>query len=241
MASNGGSTTSREITVTLLRRIINGTYAAGIRLPTERELSQEFGVTRNVIREALKRIEALGLISIRQGSGIFVKQDRKSEIDLVYLFLFKDDGSIDRASLHDLLEYHNYQMTAVCKLGAQRITKKELKIMKKLIMERREILDDEEKLIENFYSLASVLTDAAHNKYFYLTYSTVLRTTVLMRGQAIILAREAIEAQELFENLVEDYESRDAEAAASRVSHFLELHLAKFQKIILQLDWPPIG
>jgi DNA-binding FadR family transcriptional regulator len=52
--------------------IRNGQIGNGGRLPTERELSAAFGVSRGVIREAIKVLGALGLVEARQGSGIYV-------------------------------------------------------------------------------------------------------------------------------------------------------------------------
>lgn len=52
--------------------IQQGQIGGGERLPTERELSTAFGVSRGVIREAIKVLGALGLVEARQGSGIYV-------------------------------------------------------------------------------------------------------------------------------------------------------------------------
>ena len=49
--------------------ILDGRFAAGRKLPPERELAQEFGVNRTSVREALKVLEGLGLVTVRQGDG----------------------------------------------------------------------------------------------------------------------------------------------------------------------------
>ena len=59
----------------LLARIEGGTYAKGARLPTEHALSGEFGVSRPVVRNALSRLRASGLIVSRRGAGSFVADD----------------------------------------------------------------------------------------------------------------------------------------------------------------------
>jgi Transcriptional regulators len=53
----------------LERLIVTGTLEPGARLPPERPLAQGLGVSRNALREALSRLEALGLVERRQGSG----------------------------------------------------------------------------------------------------------------------------------------------------------------------------
>ncbi|MTH69867.1 FCD domain-containing protein [Agromyces bracchium] len=51
------------------QRILDGRLKAGDRLPSERELSQSLGVSRPSLREAMRVLEALGLVDIRVGGG----------------------------------------------------------------------------------------------------------------------------------------------------------------------------
>ncbi|MBK8092995.1 MAG: FadR family transcriptional regulator [Verrucomicrobiaceae bacterium] len=62
---------SVSLVETVSRRII-GLARTNRRLPTERDMSAKFGVSRSVIREAAKRLELQGLLEIRQGSGMTV-------------------------------------------------------------------------------------------------------------------------------------------------------------------------
>jgi GntR family transcriptional regulator, transcriptional repressor for pyruvate dehydrogenase complex len=52
--------------------ILAGRFRGGDRLPTERELAETFGVSRNVVREAIARLTFEGAVEPRQGSGVFV-------------------------------------------------------------------------------------------------------------------------------------------------------------------------
>ena len=62
----------REIADLIARRIGAGIYATGERLPSERELVEELGVSRPTLREALIALEIMGHLDIRGGSGIYV-------------------------------------------------------------------------------------------------------------------------------------------------------------------------
>jgi GntR family transcriptional regulator len=62
----------RQVVQALRDRILNGTYALGQQLPTESELLEEFGVSRNTVREALRQLRQDGLVASRQGSGSVV-------------------------------------------------------------------------------------------------------------------------------------------------------------------------
>lgn len=60
----------------LLHRIVTGDHAEGEPLPSEAELGRLFAVSRPVVREALDRLRAGGLVESRQGLGTFVRQRR---------------------------------------------------------------------------------------------------------------------------------------------------------------------
>jgi GntR family transcriptional regulator len=63
-----------QVEQALASRIRGGAIAIGSRLPTEPELTEHFGVSRSVVRQALQRLEEMGLIARRQGVGSFVVQ-----------------------------------------------------------------------------------------------------------------------------------------------------------------------
>lgn len=63
----------RQVADQLRQLIDSGEYAVGSRLPTERELAEQFGLSRPTVREALIALEVEGRIRIRVGSGIYVR------------------------------------------------------------------------------------------------------------------------------------------------------------------------
>ncbi len=64
----------------LAREIRSGRISPNTRLPTEHELSQELGVSRNVVREALAQLRADGLIYVRQGAGAIALPPEDSKV-----------------------------------------------------------------------------------------------------------------------------------------------------------------
>ena len=68
---------SEEVRLQIERAIRSGDFGPGERLPSERELVETFGVSRVSIREAIRSLEALGLVRVYQGRGAFVS-DRRS-------------------------------------------------------------------------------------------------------------------------------------------------------------------
>jgi DNA-binding FadR family transcriptional regulator len=65
----------RQVADQLRQLIDSGEYAVGSRLPTERELAEQFGLSRPTVREALIALEVEGRIRIRVGSGIYVRSN----------------------------------------------------------------------------------------------------------------------------------------------------------------------
>ena len=65
-------TAAEQIIEQLRTQILTGALAIGAKLPTERELGIEFGVSSPTVREALSALSSMGLIEARQGSGAYV-------------------------------------------------------------------------------------------------------------------------------------------------------------------------
>ncbi|NBE52073.1 FadR/GntR family transcriptional regulator [Streptomyces boluensis] len=63
---------ARDIQERIKRLIIDGRLASGAPLPTEPELMELLGVSRNSVREALKALQAMGIVEIRHGFGTYV-------------------------------------------------------------------------------------------------------------------------------------------------------------------------
>ena len=71
---------SHTIEEQIERAIQDRKLAPGDRLPTELELCEEFGVSRTVMREALRGLSAKGLVSIEKGRGMFIKEVSASSV-----------------------------------------------------------------------------------------------------------------------------------------------------------------
>lgn len=70
----------KEIATAIKQQLSDGVYKVGDKLPTERTLSETFGVGRAVIREAMILLEAEGFIDIRKSSGVYVLKTKPSLI-----------------------------------------------------------------------------------------------------------------------------------------------------------------
>ena len=79
MQSNGKKL-HEEVTDKLLSRVRSGEFKPGDRLPAERALALEYGVSRSVIREAMSSLNQMGCVVSRVGGGSYVKTPDTSDI-----------------------------------------------------------------------------------------------------------------------------------------------------------------
>lgn len=151
---------SEEVWGDLQRRIARGELKAGDRLPTEKALGEAFGVSRAVVREAVARLKADGLIETRQGSGAFVVEAPKT----INLRFWKGVGS-DLDELRDIFELRVMVEGAVAELAAQRRNKTDLKAMAQHLQEMDDAMSDGvdgTEADDNFHIAMAVAT---HNAY----------------------------------------------------------------------------
>jgi len=113
---------AEEIAEQLRSLILTGQYAPGSKLPPERELSKRLRVNRASLREALKKLEHLGLVRIRQGDGTRVQNFMETGgIELVQLLLPLGGGKPEL--IRDLLEFRRIFGRELARLAAARAAK----------------------------------------------------------------------------------------------------------------------
>src|SRR5207244_11787249 len=83
--------------------IPDGRFRAGTKLPPERELAAEFRVNRTSVREAIKVLEGLGLVTVRQGDGATVRPLVEGSLEVLGPMIFHG-GRIDLALVGEMAE-----------------------------------------------------------------------------------------------------------------------------------------
>ncbi|MEX6662415.1 GntR family transcriptional regulator [Pseudomonas sp. W2-17] len=94
---------SDDIVEQLERMILEGTLRSGGRLPAERALAEQFGVSRPSLREAIQKLTAKGLLISRQGGGNYVVDSLGSTFSDPLLHLLESSPDAQR----DLLEFRH--------------------------------------------------------------------------------------------------------------------------------------
>jgi DNA-binding FadR family transcriptional regulator len=104
----------------LVEDVLSGRYEPGEKLPTQRALAAELDVNMAPVREAVKRLEQLGLLEVRQGDAMRVTDWRTSGgLDVIAHVLF-DAGGLDRDTLAHLMEARRLMLSEAARLAATR-------------------------------------------------------------------------------------------------------------------------
>jgi GntR family transcriptional repressor for pyruvate dehydrogenase complex len=114
-----------RMTVSLREAIVKGQYTPGAQLPAGKSLALNFGVSITVVREALSRLKADGLVVSRQGKGVFVAKDKTARP-------FRLTGGTPRALLY-VFELRMGVEVQAARLAAERRTARDLKQMEKCL------------------------------------------------------------------------------------------------------------
>jgi len=111
---------SDRVFATLLEALLSGRYAPGEKLPTQRRLAADLGVTMSSVREALKRLEQMGLVDVRHGSAMRVRDWRRhGGLDVLTHLLFRG-GGLDAGVLGAILEARALMLRELAGLAAER-------------------------------------------------------------------------------------------------------------------------
>ncbi len=96
---------SAEVFEQIAAQILDGTLTPGTALPPERVLTETLGVNRQALREALQRLDQLGLVEIRHGEATRVRDYRHDAgLDLLPRLFLRPDGTVDPLVVRSVME-----------------------------------------------------------------------------------------------------------------------------------------
>ena len=164
-----------ELVAALEQQILEQQLKAGDRLPTEAEIVQRFNVSRTVVREALSKLQAAGLVETRHGIGTFVLGARPSGI-------FRLDPADVAVSLDVLavLELRVSLETESAGLAALRRSEEQLLTMRRALEDFEGNVSDAEETVSPDFRFHLEIARATGNRYF-AEIMTHLGTTIIPR------------------------------------------------------------
>lgn len=155
----------------LKEQIFTGEYKAGDQLPPEGTLCTMFSVSRITVREALKKLNMMGLVEIKQGKGTFVKSADLG-IYMKPLLQLVDFDEIDVETIYTAREYIE---GSIAYLAARNRTENELTVLRSILQNiyRSFNAQDVTALNEFDRSFHAQLAKAAHNPILFATYQAL--------------------------------------------------------------------
>jgi GntR family transcriptional repressor for pyruvate dehydrogenase complex len=215
--------------------IVSGRLAQGERLPPERELAEQFGVSRVTVRDALRALEAMALIEVRVGArgGAFVTAPSGTHVGQA----MSDMMVLSAAGPEDIVEARLIVELGTVTLACARATDEDLTLLRASCEDGREELAAGTYTRERSWEFHSLLARAAHNGAVDgLTHS--FRSTLSMHP---VRAREGARAfaATVDEHLriVDALERRDGNAARAEMATHLLRGTDLEERSAALLDW----
>ncbi len=125
----------------LKKGIINQDYKLGDKLPSERELSEHLGVSRNSVREALRVLEIMGVVKSHQGAGNYVSDDFEKNLVETMSMMY----ALNKINDRQVSDFRQALETRAYLLAMEHISTMEIAEMKKCIEKIAVSKDDQEK------------------------------------------------------------------------------------------------
>lgn len=209
---------SDKVAELLLETILSRGLQPGDRLPSERELGEQFGVSRTVIREAVRALAAKGVIDVRTGSGLRVAAvDASAVSESIGLYLRA--GAVEYAKVHEVRKLLEVELAG---LAAQRASDEQIARM-------RENCDQMERALEKDVEQASLLDLEFHREIARATDNELYLLLLDSIGEALLeIRRENLntgagpETMRSHRAILEAIERRDAERARQAMAAHLD-------------------
>lgn len=209
---------SQRIFEALRAEILGGGLAPGDRLPPERTLAEVHDTNRNTLREALRKLEQLGLVRVRQGQGVTVQDFRQAgTLELLTPFLLEGGDVVERvAVLVDLLHARRHVLQTTIRLVAERRTEEDMARLEALAAAQVVAAErgDKEAVVRGDIELIDALFDASHSLTFRWIANSLLEVARELVVRFPSLWVHDVTYGTVVQTLIEALKSRDGERAA---------------------------
>lgn len=190
--------------------ILKGDLKAGDQLPAERDLAEQFGVSRTAVREAVKALREKGLVEAYTGRGTFVTNGTshaiRQSLDLM-VRIGQPEGATYLAEVREILE------PEIAALAALRAEEQHLGIMREAVRVMDESLHDAERFIEADLDFHLALAEAAANPIILSLIDSIVGLLREQRLRTFQSANGPQRGQHCHRRILEAVETRNAEGA----------------------------
>lgn len=206
----------------ILSEIESGTFKVGDKLPAERELCEQFGVSRAPIRQALSALELNGFIYSRQGEGVYVKSNQSLANNS------QNPISFDSVSPEEIVEVRMNIEPLIIKFAVQRATDEEITELRETINKMEEETKSGVYVPETDEALHYNIAKASHNELFINIMAAIITAMKKQEMWQFIRDRTVTRPEYLEVNLnehkqiIEAIETRDEKKATDIMSNHMQ-------------------
>jgi len=158
----------------LKQSLFNKEYEEGERLPSEHELMQALGVSRVVVREAIRNLEKSGFLEIKRGptGGAFVRPMKHDIISSI----IRDSLRLSHTSVAEIMEVRLQMEPIVAGLAAQRRSPEDIEMLEKNVEKVSEIKGGDKYVVWNV-DFHRLVAKASHNSMYELLVNILMDIT----------------------------------------------------------------
>ena len=194
-----------------------GVLTPGALLPSERELAATFGVARSSLRQAMKVLETMGVVTQKVGDGTYLSTDGTYVLSVPMDFLFL----LDDISLEDLMELRLMLEPALAAKAAERATVDHIQVLKQSMRDMQEKGISPEEIAAAdllFHRTIFRATGNALGSRLFHSIHTALFRMIASTAQAVQVEHTV----RFHRPILEAIEQRNAKRAAVRMTEHLE-------------------
>ena len=211
-------------------QIVSGQLTQGARLPTERDIASAYGVSRNVVREAIRALAKDGLVSVRQGSGTYVSDGTSRALgDSLELALTLGGGA---GRLSNLVEIRQIIEPAVAGLAAERASPADIERLRAEVATMERSLEDVDSFITADHRFHIAIANCTQNDLVALMLFPIVDVLNEQRKRLFFVKDSARSAQRYHRKILAAIEKGDAVAATAAMIG----HVGQVRRDIMLLD-----
>jgi GntR family transcriptional repressor for pyruvate dehydrogenase complex len=226
-------TLSDRVTESVLELITSNALKPGDRLPSERDLGARFGVSRTVVREALRSLAAKGVLDVRSGSGAIVARvDVNTASQTLRLFV---QGSRDSAgggvAYEQIDDVREMLETRVARIAARTAQDGDLDHLRDLHRRMAAAKNEVETASELDVAFHRAIASATHNPLFVIMLDSIEPALLEIRRKTLGSAGRPNRALKAHAKILERIVAKDPEGAEQAMIE----HLADSRSVWLRL------
>ena len=222
-------TLADRVTAELEGMIAGNQLRPGDSLPSVQELADQFGVSRTVVREAIRSLVARNLLEVRHGSGTTVRRPTAQNVAESIAFLLRT-GAAD-FDFMKIVEVRLHLEVEIAGLAAERHTDADIVALEASVQEMAALNNDRDRLAQNDVAFHTTLAHATHNELYVVLIDSLGEIMLTMRQMAFDLPGKQAEVVAYHAAVLEQVRAGNAEGARQA----MRAHLGESEATIRQV------